>query len=326
MLREEGSTRAQVDWVPVPPNSSLAFDTLLKFCSSEGLQAECLIGLASVLLLTSVAGDLPPPKFAPPVSIPDIPTRPSQRQEQDMIFQELFQSIDKCMFLSSTRGALESLLCSAFFDPSVSCNLPGAASLGIRKAISTANTVDSEQLLNAITYMRPHLSLLWNAAICNDQANALLNMALKGLPPICLVAGFLTDTNQSFLQIDYHDYHVKHLGNSQVSRAKEFQTSFFCRPDISVPWSPAPPFGATTVQNLSLEDSNLCGSYCVDQDNELPDAKRDLADEQSGEATSRLFNWHRGYDNGLWLDEGDGDVELIRKLQTHAWIIDPYMG
>lgn len=38
-----------------------------------------------------------------------------------------------------------------------------------------------------------------------------------------------------------------------IPRANEFQASYFCRPDISVPWSPAPPFGATPVKNLSLK-------------------------------------------------------------------------
>lgn len=37
-----------------------------------------------------------------------------------------------------------------------------------------------------------------------------------------------------------------------------------------------------------------------------------------------MFNWHRSYDDGIWLDEGKGDVELARRLQRHPWIIDPF--
>lgn len=169
---------------------------------------------------------------------------------QDMILNETFQLIDKCMFLSSTQDAMDSLLCSAFFDPYIPCNLLGAASLGIKKAISTANAIDNQKLLNAIAYMKPYLSILWTAAVCNDQANSLLNMALYCLPPISLVAACLTNTIQSFLQVRYC---LGDLEKSIVPRANEFQTSYFCRPDISVPWSPAPPFGATPVKNLSLE-------------------------------------------------------------------------
>lgn len=169
---------------------------------------------------------------------------------QDKIFNEVFQSIDKCIFLSSTQDAIDSLLCSAFFDPYIPCNFVGAASLGINKAISTANAVDYQKLLNATTHMKPNLRILWSAAVCNDQANSLLNMALYSLPPISLVAAFLTNTIQSFLQVRYC---WSDLEKSKIPRANEFQTSYFCRPDISVPWSPAPPFGATLVKNLSLE-------------------------------------------------------------------------
>ena len=50
-----------------------------------------------------------------------------------------------------------------------------------------------------------------------------------------------------------------------------------------------------------------------------------IADEQSWSATSRLFNWHRYNEDGLWLDDGTtGNVEVIRKLQQHPWIVDPF--
>lgn len=48
------------------------------------------------------------------------------------------------------------------------------------------------------------------------------------------------------------------------------------------------------------------------------------ADEQSAIATSRLFNWHRSYDDGIWLDDGTGDIETIRRIQQHQWMIDPF--
>lgn len=154
------------------------------------------------------------------------------------------------MFLSAIQDGFDSILCSALFDASIPCNLLGASSLGIKKAISTANELNSQLLLNAIESMNPHLIVLWTAAVCNGQANSVLNMTLDNLPPMCLPTAFITNTIQSFLQIDYC---LEGLPRTHVSRALEFQTSFFCRPDISLPWSPAPPFGTTPVQNLSLE-------------------------------------------------------------------------
>lgn len=50
------------------------------------------------------------------------------------------------------------------------------------------------------------------------------------------------------------------------------------------------------------------------------------ADQQSYTATSRLFNWQRSYDDGLWLEDGiaTGSIETTRKLQQHQWIVDPF--
>jgi hypothetical protein len=42
---------------------------------------------------------------------------------------------------------------------------------------------------------------------------------------------------------------------------------------------------------------------------------------ESDTYTSRLFNWHRSYDDGLWLDDRTThDIEVIRKLQPSAKI------
>lgn len=185
----------------------------------------------------------PPPYFAPPIIIPAPPTRSSSPQKNPA-FDALFRSIDKCMCLSATQDALDSLLCSAFFDPSIPCNFIGAAYLGAKEALE-----DNQQLLNAIGNVKPHLTLLWAAVLCSDQATFFFNLAFHSLPPICLVAAFWTNTTQSFLQATYRS---NCSDESIVLRAKEFQTSYFCR-DMSAPWSPAPPFGSTPVRNLSLE-------------------------------------------------------------------------
>ncbi|KAE8373038.1 hypothetical protein BDV26DRAFT_301345 [Aspergillus bertholletiae] len=346
MLRREGATNKGDGWKLVTPNSFLAFETLQGFCVLECMEGEFLTGLTSVLIMTS--RHIPPPRFAPPIMISTAPMR-SVPRPKSMILLDMFRSIDKCISLSSTQDALDSLLCSAFFDPCVPCNLIGAASLGI----------DNRQLLSAVSNKRPHLSLLWAAAVCNDQVTPFLNMALCSLPPICLVAAFWTNTAQSFLQIKYRRMDSN---ASVIPRADEFQTSYLCRPELSVPWSPAPPFSTTPVENLSLEvrahiehahrplswriywnlDSGervpsseqhplrLMEAHSIDyscslsHSNELPSSERHIAEEQSGVATSRLFNWHRSYDDGIWLDDGNGDIEFVRRLQRHPWIIDPF--
>ncbi|GAQ43821.1 similar to Pc13g13620 [Aspergillus niger] len=239
MLGSEGAKK-DCNWVPVTPDSSLAFDILVDFCISEGLEMELVTGLASVLLLTS--RNTPSPILAPAVAAP------------------------------------------------------------------TASAASPPRAKHAIEY-------------CSSEVE-----------------------------------------KKVVTRAKEFQTSFYCRPGTSVPWSPAPPFGTTPVKNVSLEIRRHLGhmhrpiswttcwvlssgkripatkQYQIRQSqaqrvyhpsstehsNDVSHAEKIDADEQSAIATSRLFNWHRSYDDGIWLDDGTGDIETIRRIQQHQWMIDPF--
>ncbi|OOF98138.1 hypothetical protein ASPCADRAFT_205406 [Aspergillus carbonarius ITEM 5010] len=350
------------NWIQASPNSSLAFDILLNFCMAEGLEAELLVGLASVLMLTS--RDLPPPNLSPPISISHSPTpqAPPHSTKHDSIFYKVLDSLDKAIFLSSTQDAIDSMTCSAFFDPSVPCNLLGASSLGIRRVLFPSGELDNRRLLRAIAKQTPHLSSFWAAAICTNQAASLLRMSLNRLPPLCLAAAFWTNTIQSFLQATYQSDSLENKLKSMVSRATEFQTSYFCRPLASVPWSPSPPFGSTIMKNMSLEvkehlehrhrprswqvywvtksgaDIPATGRHRINppEVHKVPYAdgkepceeyqchEREAADGQSWSATSRLFNWHRDYDDGIWLDDGTKSIEAVRRMQMHPWIMNPF--
>jgi hypothetical protein len=129
--------------------------------------------------------------------------------------------------------------------------LVGYASLGIRQALCLPSPAkqDYQKLLDAISWKKPQLSLLWYSLVIHDQASPILNMSLKRIPPICLVAAIWTDTVQTFLQVKYPD----RISETAISRAEEFQMSFYCRPEASVPWTAAPPFGLTTRKNLRLD-------------------------------------------------------------------------
>ncbi|PGH05001.1 hypothetical protein AJ80_08428 [Polytolypa hystricis UAMH7299] len=260
--------------------------------------------------------------------------------------------------------ALDSLICSTFVDPSIPCNLVGAASFGIREALLPANSDGSSRLLQAITDKRLCMSLLWNAVVCSHQATEFLTLALQ-VPPICLPAAFWTNTTQSFLQVTYDP---DNLREETIRRADEFINSYYCRPETLDPRTPAPPFGSTCTENLSLDvrlhyqyrhTPLTWKSYWVQlSGGKVPASLRhrikpappvqrryfgtknekvleeegirkqsntsDTAEELSWGATSRLFNWHRHNDGGLWLDDRTRDIEGIRQLQRHAWIIDPF--
>lgn len=232
------------DMVQTTPSSSVAFDILLNFCTSEGLEEEYVIGIAIVLMSTT--RNAPLPTLAPPRAI----SGPSVASKKHWISDRLFQYLDKCMSVSSTVDALDSLLCGVFFDPSVPCNLVGAMSLGIRNALRPVGN-DYQKFLTAVALRRPGLSFFWAAAVSTGQSQPFLGLALSDVPPACLTAALWTNTTQSFLQVSYKSSTA--TKESPVPRSCEFRTSFFCRPEVSQPWTAAPPFGSTISSNLSLD-------------------------------------------------------------------------
>ncbi|KAL3254696.1 hypothetical protein ABHI18_008776 [Aspergillus niger] len=318
-----------------------AFEMLLGSCISEGLEAELLTGLASVLMLLSRNER---PWLSPPTSIPKTPTTPaSTRSARSHALYKLLGCLDKAMYLSSTRAAIESLIRSAFFDSSVPCDLLGASFSGIRGALSSADEFDPQRALHAITNRRPHLSPF----------PRLFATYLPACRP-------LDGTMQSFLQVAYRSDEPAEL-EAKLLRAREFQIAYFCQPSIPVPEIPAPPFGETILNNVSREvETHMAhehmtrswqmywttksgakkpatAQYVLElkeariekdvadyiSDEEFPIKLREAADEISCGATRQIFNWHREYDGGISLADGTMSPETVRCLQAHPWISGP---
>ncbi|KAJ5496592.1 hypothetical protein N7463_008579 [Penicillium fimorum] len=140
-------------------------------------------------------------------------------------------------------------------------------------------------------------------------------MSLKRLPSICLVAAIWTNTIQTFLQVTYA---FEDIIETAISRAEEFQISFYCQSEES-------PFGFTTKKDLSLD------ILAHDEHKHMPISWVNLwvlrrpksqesedAAEQSSSTTSHFLNWHRHNDDSLWLDhDGTLSIKDIRRLQNH---------
>lgn len=82
-----------------------------------------------VLVLTSTLA--PPPCLPKPTRVP----KPDETlgDRWDKKYDELFESIDKCISLSCVLEGVDSLMYAAFFDPSVPCKLVDAQITGIGK-------------------------------------------------------------------------------------------------------------------------------------------------------------------------------------------------
>jgi hypothetical protein len=161
----------------------------------------------------------------------------------------LFKLIDNGMTLSCTSAGVESLLCSAFFDPHIPCNLVGANDLGILKALGPFEE-GFELLASAISTLHPKLALLWVANMWTCQARQIIKSALQAMPLSSTVIAAWTGLYQSSLHVQYRPLEKDSL---LINRTHEFSTTLFVRADVNVMQVRAPPFGSTMKENTSIE-------------------------------------------------------------------------
>ena len=211
---------------------------------SQNLLHEC--ALALVIVSSLISPDRPCPELLEWSSDFGVATGRSVGIDQ---FGGLWDVLDQCMTMGCTLGAVDSLLCGAFFDPALPCNAVGAQWMGIRSALQLDHH-KYDYLITAIRKRRPDLAALWLGVISTGQTRRIINFAIKPLPPINLVVGTWTGVVQSFLQVQY-DTSVG--PNRTISRASEFSTACYVQPEINLPLCRTPPFGRTLTNNTSLQ-------------------------------------------------------------------------
>ena len=168
---------------------------------------------------------------------------------QNDCYTALFSNLDNCITLSCSSKGIESLLCSQFFEPSVPCNLVGPHILGIRRAIEAIQS--DHRFLTALMITRnPALSPLWHAANWIGYWPKVLKSAMGALPPINLAVASWTGTVQSFLQVDYDSLTNQ---SDYLARACEFSYAYMISPDLRSPFTPSPPFGEVSLDNINLD-------------------------------------------------------------------------
>jgi hypothetical protein len=211
---------------------------------SQNLLHEC--ALALVIVLSLISPDRPCPKLLEWPSDFDAATRRSVSTNQ---LRGLWDVLDQCLTMGCTLDAVDSLLCSAFFDPALPCNTVGAQWMGIRSALEL-DQHNYSYLITAIKRRRPDLAALWLGVISTGQTRRIINSAIKPLPPINLVVGIWTGVVQSFLQVQYDTFISP---NETISRASEFSTAYYVQPERNPPLCRTPPFGTTLTNNASLQ-------------------------------------------------------------------------
>jgi hypothetical protein len=198
-----------------------------------------------VLVLTSTLA--PPPCLPRPTRVPKPDETLGDRWDKKN--DELFQSIDKCISLSCVFEGVDSLMCAAFFDPSVPCNLVGAQITGIKNALRPSDN-EYRKLAASMTRKCPRFALLWLATIWSGQSKKIFRVATSPLPLLNLALGFWCRTSQSFLQVNYSPISNR---TDVIPRTREFSTIYFAQQNQVPSWCRAPPFGSTLASNVSLE-------------------------------------------------------------------------
>jgi hypothetical protein len=204
----------------------------------------CSVALAIVMMLTSQEGI--PLRLEAPLAI--FEPGPST-QARNSRYGRLLNSIDKCMSLSCSLQGIESLLGSAFFDPKIPCTLLGAHRIAIHNAVGVAEG-NFTNFAKCIARKNPEMAILWLAAVWGGRAGAVFDLVNSGLSTINFLVAAWPGSIQSFLQARYHPISNR---PDVITRAFEFSTCYFARPEVNNPRVSPPPFGSSMVSSTGLE-------------------------------------------------------------------------
>ena len=199
--------------------------------------------MALAVILMSPKYRAKPPPLASPESVD------CYSGVDEKYYKRLSKCLSRCITLSCCNEGITSLLCSAFFEPKVPCNLVGAHLSGVRKAIEPARN-DPKIFTRLIARRNPKSSALWLTATRTGHADKLLNSALGGIPPISLPVASWTGTLQSFVQAGYYSISNR---DKYVPRAQEFSAIYLIHHNANNPFTPSPPFEEIAISDISLK-------------------------------------------------------------------------
>ena len=228
------------------PATSFALDMLADFCTTDKIYEQSIIALVVVMMLPARAyrQTVSIPKCGLPINIRSMDSAACR-----LSFSVLSLYLDSCITLSCCPEGIDSLLCSVFFDPGVSCNLIGAQMTGVMEALLPIQG-DDRILLSLITKRCPKLVPLWAAAMCIHQVQHIFKKSAGGTPPLGLPVASWTGIVESFIQLQYTS---NVLPASEILRAEEWRLTYLTTAERLPPDAPSPPFGKTTVCSLNVD-------------------------------------------------------------------------
>ncbi|EXJ80794.1 hypothetical protein A1O3_07078 [Capronia epimyces CBS 606.96] len=231
-----------VQFLAWPPNSTFALEALEDFCAAQSMHRESVLALCTAIVLSQYPDKIIKlPKYSLPTT--KFTKGPSRNDKFDLF-------VDKYITLSCAEEGIESILCSAFLNPGVPCNLLGAYLLGARQALSECGNMKSMKSLEEFMIQkRPTIAPLWSAALWCGYAEHIFSDAVLGYSSVSLPVSTWTGIPQSFIQYDY----ISSGPAGLIPRANEYRMTYLVNPLAPPPNTPCPPFGYARERNLSLD-------------------------------------------------------------------------
>lgn len=234
------------DQVPASSTTQFALQMLADICTTEEQFQQSIIALVVVMMLPSRRAYTKAVQL--PRDSPSMDLKGGATVTGKYMFDELFSNLGKCITLSCSPEGIDSLLCSIFFDPAVSCNLIGGQMTGALDALLPLHE-SGTTFLNAIANLFPKLVPLWAAAICIHEAESIFRKCAGGTPPLNIPVASWTGVLESFVQVCYSS---DGLAADQLLRAEEWKIMYLTTAE-RLPFTPSPPFGNTHESNLNID-------------------------------------------------------------------------
>jgi len=244
-----------------PPSYEAALGYLSDFCLLHNIHSQSSAALAACLRFpflrdTTVVLPLPKP----------YPGTPSPLYTKcDIVFEEA-KLLDYYMTISCNIWGVRALLCGAFFDPEICCNV---VSPWLEPALEIITSLvregQYERLAATMGKRQPKLAALWLGAILTGGEKRIFRDVNLGLSAVELHAAAWTGTVHSFIG-PWSPAPIS-INNSAICRSDEARLLFLteCEGFSRVPVCPWQPFGTTPLEHTEIEvrQHAQCNGHCL---------------------------------------------------------------
>ncbi|MCJ1345861.1 hypothetical protein MMC31_004070 [Peltigera leucophlebia] len=364
-LRRLASCQDRRDDIRTPPSSEMALEYLSDFCMIHNINTQSSAALAAALhfpYLRCAIATLPLPRplshrrsrFKPTNAMPSSDPSSSSAISREMeIFSAESNLLPYYMTLSCNTAGIEALLCGAFFDPQVTCNLVSSWIEPIFEVIDPLVAKSDYKTLTIVMGKRqPKLAALWTGAFISGVAKNIFPHVRIGLLRTEIHSSAWTGTAHSFISLKPTTFVST---ETEMLRSDESRLLYLaqCDEHCRLPVSPWKPFGATPLGDTEIEvrqHARCTGHYLqymgwawdlIDgpslenqgfmigtQDQEtcaattnvlLPDSEEfwlPKSEELSEYATRSIFHWLRV----------SGWPQAEQNIYSHSWIVSESEG